>query len=245
MERSGGRATELGIFVAPGALGVLLGIWLGGTAVPAQAGVACLLAACAVLLGVQRMPVLPRAQVRLGAGGRAVAGVALLALVVVVRSLVGGAVGAQWRGLWTVTLLLVVAAFLGKVLGGMLADRLGFRVIAVGALLAMLPMIRFASSSVPAGFAAVCLIQMTMAITLAAAYRRFPVRPATVFGLFSLMLLAGALPALTQVAGARIVLQMPAILVGITALVLFGGLSLCAKSRAETAAGKESARETI
>jgi len=235
MERSGGRATEMGIFVAPGAVGVLLGIWLSDTGTPAQAGVALALMACAIFLFVQRMPALANVPSRRVARCSAVAGVALLALVVVVRSLLGGAIAGAWRSSWTVTVLLGVAAVAGKVLGGVLADRIGYRVVAVGALLATLLIVHFTSTSAPAGAGAICLVQMTMAVTLAAAYRCFPARPATVFGLFSAMLLVGALPGLTGLAAARIAMQMSAALIGITAFVLLGGLGLCAKRHPEPA----------
>ncbi len=231
LQRCNGRATGLGIFVAPGTAGVLLGVWLGGAGFPAHLAMMLALMASALLLFVRRIPSLPPLEtLNFGSSRSAVlAGVGMLAVVVVVRSLVGGAVAGGWRGLWIMSLFLALAALAGKVLGGFIADHLGWRVCTVGALLVLAPITHAASTSAPAATAAIFLVQMTMAVTLAAAFGCFPARPATVFGFISGMLLLGAIPGLTGFTSSHNLMRMPAALVSLTALALLVGLSLCGR----------------
>jgi FSR family fosmidomycin resistance protein-like MFS transporter len=234
LQRCNGRAMGLGIFVAPGAAGVLLGVWLGGAGFPAHLALMLALMASALLLFVRRIPSLPMGTLNAGNSRSAVlAGVSMLAVVVAVRSLVGGAVAGGWWGLWVISLFLALAALAGKVLGGVIADHLGWRVCTVGALLLLVPITHAALTSAPvAAAAAIFLIQMTMPVTLAAAFSCFPARPATVFGFFSGVLLLGAIPGLTGFASRHNLMRMPAALVSLTALVLLVGLSLCGRAPA-------------
>jgi len=93
LQRCNGRATGLGIFVAPGTAGVLLGVWLGGAGFSARLAMMLALMASALLLFVRRIPSLPPMETLNPGNSRSavVAGVGMLAAVVAVRSLVGGA----------------------------------------------------------------------------------------------------------------------------------------------------------
>jgi len=130
---------------------------------------------------------------------------------------------------WVMSLFLALAALAGKVLGGFIADHLGWRVCTVGALLVLAPITHAASTSAPAATAAIFLVQMTMAVTLAATVGCFPTRPATVFGFVSGMLLLGAMPGLTSFGSRYNLMRMPVVLVTLTALALLVGLSLCGR----------------
>jgi hypothetical protein len=93
-----------------------------------------------------------------------------------------------------VTIGLPVAAFLGKLLGGVVADRVGWLRASVVALLLSLPLIAFSGGSLYLALPGVLLFQSTMAVTLAAVYALMPAWPATAFGLPSLFLVLGSLP---------------------------------------------------
>ena len=102
LRESGDRATESGVFVGPGALGVCAGIWLGLHAVPARPYLVGLLVAGVPVLWAaarsrgQRSIELPR----LHGGTLVLLGVAAGCLLasVFVRSLGGGTVASAWRG---------------------------------------------------------------------------------------------------------------------------------------------------
>ncbi len=82
----------------------------------------------------------------------------------------------------------------GKLMGGMVADRLGWLRVSAGALLLSLPLIAFSGGSLFLVLPGVLLFQSTMAVTLVAVYALMPRWPATAFGLPCLALVVGAFP---------------------------------------------------
>lgn len=224
---SRGRAAAPGIFVAPGALGVLLGIRLGTSGFPFRWYMGLAVIASGFVLLVHRAPPprdIPAPDVpRVRAG--VWVGVSLLFMAIVVRSMVGDAVTGCWRGMWTIGLALTVASIMGKVLGGVMADRLGWRACTVGALLLLTAFVRGASTNAPVAALAMFLIQTTMGVTLAAVFVGFPTRPGAVFGLCSAALLVGAMPGLTGFFSGHDPTPMLVPLVGLAALAILVGLS--------------------
>ena len=263
----GGRAARPGIFVAPGAMGVALGIALGLAGFPYRAALAATAAAFAVVLVLVRLsPARPapchissvaypvesggqpnsadkQAGSNVGLPVGAVepsrsktAGihttvvekcddentdarghsrskvllaicVLLLLLSVSVRSLVGGAVRGGWpEQTGAIALALAGAAVAGKLFGGAIADRLGWRKVGVGALLLAAPLVWAGAGvssldSLGAWFAPrspaflmidTLLIQLTMALTLTGVFVAMPRHPGLAFGLPSAALLIGA-----------------------------------------------------
>ncbi len=197
LRNCGGRATTPGIYVAPGALGLFLGSRLGQAGLPHAIPLGLLVAACAVaVIAVSRIfP--PRQPLPIDRAGGAKFGpltlcVILLALSVTVRSLTGGMLRQWWVGQAPIlAVTLVAAAVAGKILGGILADRLGWRLVSGLALLALTPLIVPAANNITLAAVAMILIQLTMAVTLTAVYVAMPSHPGTAFGLLSLMLLIG------------------------------------------------------
>jgi FSR family fosmidomycin resistance protein-like MFS transporter len=227
LQCSRGRAAAPGVFVAPGALGVLLGIWLGTGGFPFRWCLGLAVIASAFVLLVYRAPppcdiVAPDARlVRAGVW----VGVSLLFMAIAVRSLVGDAVAGCWRGSWTIGLTLTLAAIVGKALGGVVADRLGWRACAVGALLLLTAFARRAFTNAPAAALAMFLIQTTTGLTLAAVFVGFPTRPGAVFGFCSAALLVGAMPGLAGFFSGHDPTPMLVPLVSLAALAIFVGLS--------------------
>jgi len=199
---SQGRAAPAGVFVAPGALGLGLGIILGRKllAVPLWPFLFAIAAACvAVLLVATRSePAAAEATVARSPTyrrGAVPAIIALLACSVAVRSLVGtvGCDGCP-RGFFLL-LALPVAAFAGKLTGGFLADRFGWIDLSMVALLASAPLLAFADGDLWLALPGLVLFQMTMPVTLAAALRALPAWPGFGFGILCFALVAGTLPA--------------------------------------------------
>lgn len=180
------RGQALGIFVAPGALGLFLGGLLAGR-VPWLLFPAAVLMTLLLLLvhspgGISTVPTQkPPVPLILGCFA-----------VVVLRSFVGFQVAFPWKAGW-LAWAAVGAVVLGKMAGGWLAARLGARRVTGLSLSAAA--ICYALGDVPVfGLLALLCFNMTMPLTLYALWRRFPEYPGSVFGSLTLALFLGFLP---------------------------------------------------
>jgi FSR family fosmidomycin resistance protein-like MFS transporter len=113
---------------------------------------------------------------------------------------------------------------LGKALGGVLADRHGFAPVAVGALLASLPLLVLAPSSPAAGILGMLVFNMTMPVTLAVMANVLPERPGFAFGLTCTALVAGGLPPLLRLSSPLSALSL-GVCVTVSAILLLAALS--------------------
>ncbi len=121
--------------------------------------------------------------------------IALLSLVVALRSYVGMVMAFPWKSEMLLLVLSILGVFAGKALGGMVADRIGFRTTATFSLIVAATL--FAPSwEIPVmGLLAVFFFNFTMAITLASLANILHEAKGTAFGLASFSLAIGALPA--------------------------------------------------
>lgn len=163
--------------------------------------------------------------------------IALLSFVVALRSYAGMAMAFPWKSEMLLLVLSVLGVFAGKALGGMVADRIGFRTTAIFSLIVAATLF-VPSWEIPVmGLLGVFFFNFTMSITLASLANILPNAKGTAFGLASFSLAVGALPAL---AGFRI--EHPAMLSGISlvsALSLGVGLTLVKDSVATGPFGHE------
>jgi FSR family fosmidomycin resistance protein-like MFS transporter len=196
---SRGRAAPAGIFVAPGALGLGLGILLGRKALlaPLWPFYFAIAAACAAVLLVAKRTALAGDEAQPAAlrRGEIVAILALLSFSVAVRSLVGTVACDGCSRSFFLLLVLPLVAFTGKLTGGLLADRFGWIDLAMVALLASAPLLAFADGDLWLALPGLLIFQMTMPVTLAAALRALPAWPGFGFGVLCFALVAGTLPA--------------------------------------------------
>ena len=150
--------------------------------------------------------------------------IALLSLVVALRSYVGMVMAFPWKSEMLLLVLSILGVFAGKALGGVVADRIGFRTTAIFSLITAATLF-VPSWEIPVmGLLGIFFFNFTMSITLASLANILPNAKGTAFGLASFSLAVGALPAL---AGFRI--EHPAMLSGISlvsALALGVGLTL-------------------
>jgi FSR family fosmidomycin resistance protein-like MFS transporter len=218
LRESAGRATPAGIFVAPGAFGVWLGVQLGARGFDHQGFWAAGLLMAAILVAQRR----PHQMLISRPCAAAVRIVLLLSVSVALRSFLGGWISGSWSGTNT-ALWIVVAAVCGKTAGGVIADRVGWRATAVTALVLLVPLVVPAAQHRPLAVAGSLLVQVTMAVTLVAVYLAMPARPGTAFGFPSLAILLGALPGLTGHFPAEIRPWLPVVAL-FSAALLFGGL---------------------
>ena len=163
--------------------------------------------------------------------------IALLSLVVALRSYVGMVMAFPWKSEMLLLVLSILGVFAGKALGGVVADRIGFRTTAIFSLITAATLF-VPSWEIPVmGLLGIFFFNFTMSITLASLANILPNAKGTAFGLASFSLAVGALPAL---AGFRI--EHPVMLSGISlvsALALGVGLTLVKDSVATGPFGHE------
>ena len=191
LECSGGKAAPLGLFVAPGALGVF-----AGKAFPSLRPVLCvLLALCAGWLFLEnhfdgkRPASVPEEE-----PSREYLPTALLLLLAVMTRAIGGAVSGSsgQLTLWQ-SLLIVFCVFAGKSLGGMISDRIGIRKMTMISVPLAAILILLTDRSLAAGAAGQFLLNLSMPVTLFLVYRCLPKAPGFSFGLAASVLWPGTL----------------------------------------------------
>lgn len=198
------NAGPLGVFVAPGAVGLALGtlwpelrLWLCAAA---------LLAAAAMWLSARDEPELvrrPPSRVPWGA-------VAALTLAVAVRAIGGCAADFPWKTTAAMGLVTAVLVFAGKSLGGFVCDRLGPGRTALISVPAAAVLTAFCAAWAAPALAGQLLLNLTMPVTLWLIYRAMPESPGFAFGLAAAALwpgtLAGQLISLTGVWNSALIL---------------------------------------
>jgi FSR family fosmidomycin resistance protein-like MFS transporter len=207
-----GRATPIGVFVAPGAAGLAAGILAGktgGTGWPFAVALLVLAVVLAIAppprfaaerpaglnaVGIADSRLTPPRSPLAAAG---MVAVVLLLVVIGIRSYVGLTLALPWKSELGLLIALTAAVVAGKALGGLLGDRLGWRPVAVTALLVSLPLLALGGDSPVAGIAGLLAFNLTMPVTLAAVAAMLPRgREGFAFGLTCLALFVGATPAL-------------------------------------------------
>ena len=163
--------------------------------------------------------------------------IALLSFVVALRSYVGMVMAFPWKSEMLLLVLSILGVFAGKALGGVVADRIGFRTTAIFSLIVAATLF-VPSWEIPVmGLMGIFFFNFTMSITLASLANILPNAKGTAFGLASFSLAVGALPALV---GFRF--EHPVMLSGISlvsALALGVGLTLVKDSVATGPFGHE------
>ena len=120
----------------------------------------------------------------------------LLCFVVALRSYTGMIMAFPWKSEMLLLALSILGVFAGKALGGMVADRIGFRTTAIFSLIGAATLFVPSWEMPLMGLLAVFFFNFTMAITLASLSNILHEAKGTAFGLASFSLAIGALPAL-------------------------------------------------
>ncbi|NTV31201.1 MFS transporter [candidate division WWE3 bacterium] len=119
----------------------------------------------------------------------------LVLLSISIRSLVGSVLIFPWKTNIDLLIILTGAVVLGKGLGGILADKFGWVKIGVGSLALSIPFLVFGANVPFLAIVGMFLFNITMPITLVAISNIFPGRPGFAFGLTTLALIIGTIPA--------------------------------------------------
>ena len=220
------KASAPGIFVAPGALGLLVGTILGkvGLFNPIIFG------GIAVVLIIATLPLktpnyLQSTKEKQKFNYLELI-VMLLLLTVVSRSIIGFAIVFPWKTNLLLLLALTIGVVLGKAFGGILGDKFGWTKIGVGGLIVSIPLIFLGPQYFVLGIIGMFLFNFTMPITLTALSNLFPGKPGFAFGLTCMALLIGALPFFSEIKGIFSDKILIASMIAISAIILCIGLKL-------------------
>ena len=189
------KATAPGIFVAPGALGLTIGILIGKSGSFISWPFILLLIFSCLFIIFSKIPKINYKKISIKPNINYFELVILLLLLSVsIRALYGLTAVFAWKADITLLFALTVAVVTGKALGGFLADKFGWIKTAIFALLISAPLLSFFQGSPLLAIIGAFLFQMTMPITLTALSNMLPGRSATAFGLTVLALIIGAIP---------------------------------------------------
>ncbi len=216
------KATAPGIFVAPGAAGVLVGVLLGKSGLAFQWPFILLLIVFAVLIFfIKKVPIdyYKEPKVYTASPFRYIIILALMS--VGIRALVGGFLSFEWKSSLTWLILLTIGIILGKGLGGYLADKFGWMKIGVGSLVVSIPLLLLGGNFAVMGIIGMMLFNMIMPITLVLLSNSLPGQPGLAFGLNCIALIVGVSPLYFSISSSitgYVYLVIPIILVSAVAL---------------------------
>lgn len=212
---SGGRAGKLGVFVAPGAIGVTLGtLW-------PRLGIffALALLVCAVemgLIALQKRETAPQKPSLNEKGRFPVLAVLMLTLAVAVRAVGGSAVSFPWKSGAVLSIVMTLFVFGGKTVGGFLCDRLGTTKTAYISIPLSAVLIAFCSVWMLPSLMGQFLLNLSMPVTLYLMYKAMPDSPGFAFGLAASALWPGT------IAGQMFTFTGPALWACVIASFVFG-----------------------
>jgi FSR family fosmidomycin resistance protein-like MFS transporter len=199
-----GRATGPGLFAAPGVVGLAAGGALAATGSPALWPLLIPLLVLVGMIAALDVPALPYAapntQRSTSRSEPIFEGHDLIMLVLLVgislRSAVWTGLQFLFQGRIDILLALAVAAAAGKIIGGVLADRVGWRRWTLGALALAAPLLALGGQNLLLLLPGVALLQSATPVLLAATARALPRAPATAAGLaLGLAIAIGGIPA--------------------------------------------------
>jgi FSR family fosmidomycin resistance protein-like MFS transporter len=221
-----GKAALPGIYVAPGAMGLLIGTLIGrGGHFVAWPFVALLVGSAVLMLRTPAPEI--GAHRRLPGNLRWFEAVILLLLVSIgIRGIVGLSLDMDWKSDVVLLIILTCGVVLGKALGGVLGDRYGWTRVALTGLMVSAPLLAFFPHVPSVAIVGAVFFNLTMPITLTCLAEMLPGKKGFAFGLTTLALIIGAWPTFTQlrVFTSSRLFVFSVIVVSIAAL--FGGLKL-------------------
>lgn len=123
------------------------------------------------------------------------AAILLIALIVVmVRSYMGFVIPINWKSEFYHSILLFTFLGIGKALGGLLCDKLGYRLVATISTLLCVPFIIIGKDFMLASLFGMLLFSMTMSVTYAMTLSIIKNNPGVAFGVTTIGLFLGAVP---------------------------------------------------
>ncbi|MBQ6655641.1 MAG: hypothetical protein IJM79_09000 [Erysipelotrichaceae bacterium] len=194
-DRSHFRGRALGVFVAPGAIGLFMGMLLSRSSAYAalKIAVSLIMLAMSLLIGVTYSVNSPNYHPTEGKEGKVVPVALCCFAVVALRSLVGLGIAFPWKTTTLLSVLSVICLASGKTLGGLVAARFGMKKTIVVSLLASAICYLLGNNAI-FGLLALVLFNMTMPLTLYLLAKTMPDQPGAAFGILTVALFVGYLP---------------------------------------------------
>ena len=223
-----GKTAPVGVFVGAGSFGVLLGRILGSSGTLPWLPFVLMSTSLVLSLVFPAQNALARPangfERHVSDSHPAGAVTLLIFVTVTARAYVGYAIPTAWKvSVWhTVVLFLVMGA--GKGAGGFLADRFGARKTALLSLAAALPLLILGNRTAAVSLAGIFLFSMTMAVSYGILLARFPNRPGFAFGVTTVALFLGSLPAFFILPQSFAAQSVVVIVLTLLALVSFAAL---------------------
>lgn len=194
-----GKASMPGLFVAPGALGVLVGTLFGKNNQDIKLVLLVFLAAAIIMILKSKAPEINYKTPSNSSYCLFEIIMVLLLISVSIRSMIGLALDFPWKSNIYLLVMLTVSVFLGKAIGGVLSDRFGYTKVTVTGLAVSAFLISFGMNMPPLAISGVLLFNMTMPVTLIMVSNILPGKPGFAFGLTAFFLLIGAFPTFTPI----------------------------------------------
>ncbi|MFZ5392276.1 MAG: hypothetical protein ACOZAR_03755 [Patescibacteria group bacterium] len=193
---SEGKASKPGLFVAPGALGLFLGVVWSKAEIEYYWILVFLMGLCLILvfLLVKLGSSYQKKFVKVNFAWELV--LFLMLLTVQLRSLLGVILVFSWKSNLVWLTVSVMGIVFGKGLGGILADKWGWRKIGVSSLLLSIGLLTWGVSNPLLATLGLFLFNFTMPITLTVLANVLPGRPGLAFGLTCLALWLGVIPSI-------------------------------------------------
>ncbi|RKY52726.1 MAG: hypothetical protein DRP93_07650 [Candidatus Neomarinimicrobiota bacterium] len=187
------KAAPAGIFVAPGVIGVFLGIFLASRAfsyeyVIAVIGIIVIVLIFIIFRGFELKSEYKKINQNF------VKIIILILLIVAIRGFIGSMLMFTWKDNTVYDILLVAAIFLGKFFGGILGDKFGFKEVGIFGLIVSAPLLLLGYYWSIAGLIGALFFNFTMAITLFLIIDNLGKYKGFAFGLTTLTLVIAFLP---------------------------------------------------
>lgn len=199
LRQTGGKITPNAIFVGAGSFGVITGQLLGKVSDPrllVLPVVLMLLSLGAMHLSHQKDKLENTYSTFRISADKSLGLIAILALIsVIVRGYAAYAIPTEWNKTVSQAIALFVCMGIGKTMGGVLCDKIGYRRVSIISLLGGLPFLLFGNEMMALSLIGVALFSMTMPVTVAILASAFPKRPGFAFGLTTVGLFLGSAPA--------------------------------------------------
>jgi FSR family fosmidomycin resistance protein-like MFS transporter len=192
------KATIPGIYVAPGALGLMIGTLIGkGGYFIAWPFISLLFLSAIFMWKIEKPKISYDTNLRGNFKWFEMA-ILLLLLAIAVRGMVGLILVFPWKSNLYLLVILTIAVVLGKALGGILGDKYGWMNVSVLGLIASGAILSFFANIPYIAIVGVFFFNLTMPITLTAIANMMPGRAGFAFGLTTLALVIGAFPTFTK-----------------------------------------------
>jgi hypothetical protein len=188
------KATAPGIYVAPGAIGLFLGVLIGKEELLPLMFSIILLILTLIFVLVTTQPKIDYKQKQLKKSNIFWLIVIFILLSVIIRSFIGFMIIFPWKSNLTLGIIFILGVFLGKAFGGILGDKFGWMKVGVTSLLVSAFLLAFFANNPILGIIGIFLFNFTMPITLVVISNMLTGRPGFAFGLTVLALIIGALP---------------------------------------------------